>query len=244
MKKLLLVIGLTGGMIIPNLFAALDGTVKMNYGPYNGNGGGEFSAQTSPSVGSVNLGNFLTFCVEDNEYFSPGSTYSYIINSGAVAGGISGQDATDPNTGLSMDNISIGTAWLYSQFRLGNIAVNTTTAAENLQVAIWYLEGETSSLTSGATTLLSQAETGTGKSDYAGLEEDSGGAYGVVVMNLYSTSPVVTGAQAVNIGGTTYYVAQDQLAVVPEAATIIAGMLLFLPLGASTLRILRRNRMA
>jgi hypothetical protein len=36
----------------------------------------------------------------------------------------------------------------------------------------------------------------------------------------------------------------DQVVPVPEPTTIIAGALLLLPLGASTLRILRRNRMA
>jgi len=39
--------------------------------------------------------------------------------------------------------------------------------------------------------------------------------------------------------------AQDQLViVVPETSTVIAGALLLLPFGASTLRILRKNRVA
>jgi hypothetical protein len=43
---------------------------------------------------------------------------------------------------------------------------------------------------------------------------------------------------------TTQYDFDFQSVVVPEASTIIAGVLLVLPFGASTLRILRRNRMA
>jgi hypothetical protein len=242
MKKLYIVLSLAGMMAATNLYAGFDGTVTVNYGPYNGNGGGEFTANSS------GLGNFLTFCIEDNEYFNPGGTYSYIENTGAVLGGVSGQHATDPNTGLSMDNISIGTAWLYSQFRAGSIPVASTGQAEDLQLAIWFLEGEKTSvdLTAGAITLLGDAETGTGKSDYTGLEADSGGAYGVIALNLYSTSPV-SGApvnETATIDGQTYYVVQDQLAVVPESTTVIAGALLLLPFGVSTLRILRRNRMA
>jgi hypothetical protein len=58
---------------------------------------------------------------------------------------------------------------------------------------------------------------------------DSGGRYGVVALNLY------------NYNGT---LAQDQLGLVavPEPATLIAGALMLLPFGASTIRVLRRNR--
>ena len=41
-----------------------------------------------------------------------------------------------------------------------------------------------------------------------------------------------------------FWVDDISLVAVPEPTTIIAGALLLLPFGASTLRILRRNRMA
>ena len=40
------------------------------------------------------------------------------------------------------------------------------------------------------------------------------------------------------------YLELTPASAVPEASTMIAGALLLLPFGASTLRILRRNRMA
>ena len=55
-----------------------------------------------------------------------------------------------------------------------------------------------------------------------------------------------TGSEAVNI---TYAEIDGppavlELAAVPEASTVLAGALLLLPLGASTMRVLRRNHMA
>lgn len=58
---------------------------------------------------------------------------------------------------------------------------------------------------------------------------DANGVYGVAALNLYTSS----GARA-----------QDQLVIVPEPTTVIAGALLLLPFGASTLRLFCRNRTA
>ena len=65
----------------------------------------------------------------------------------------------------------------------------------------------------------------------AELTANGNGLDGVVAMNLY-TEP----------NGTP--IAQPQLAQVPETTTVVAGLLLLLPLGASTLRIFRQNRLA
>jgi hypothetical protein len=59
-------------------------------------------------------------------------------------------------------------------------------------------------------------------------------------LNGFGKTPDGYGYSIPNINGTLTVA----LAPVPEASTIIAGMLLLLPLGASSLRILRRNRMA
>jgi hypothetical protein len=61
----------------------------------------------------------------------------------------------------------------------------------------------------------------------------------------FSTPESLT--QLSSSGGTAGSYSGDLTAAlvpVPEPTTIIAGALLLLPLGASTLRILRRNRMA
>jgi hypothetical protein len=242
MKKLSTIIGVAGVLFATNLYASFDGTVTLNQGAYSYGNGGEFTAVTS------GLGTFQTFCIEYTEEFSPGNTYDYKKNTGAVAGG-PGAFATDPNTGLPMDNISIGTAWLYSQFRAGTLAnYFTGTRQANagaLQDAIWYLEGETTTLAfNGADGTyyynLAKLNAGSGGLSDAQVMADSLGAYGVIALNLFN-GPAAT---QVTKNGVTYNLNQDQLAIVPEPTTMIAGAFLLLPFGASTLRILRRNRAA
>jgi hypothetical protein len=126
---------------------------------------------------------------------------------------------------------------MYNQFRLGNATyagnLNGTTANE-VQATIWYLQGllngmtdpeNSADLSSLINAVLPQLEFDTGK-NLAALEANGNGAYGVVALNLYDG------------------IDQPQLAQVPEPTTMIAAALLLLPFGASTLRILRRNRMA
>jgi hypothetical protein len=239
MKKLCMVFGLAGMMAASNLYASFDGTMTLSQGPYSWGNGGEFTAVTS------GLGTFQTFCIEYNEEFVPNDTFDYNENTGAVAGG-AGVDATDPNTGLPMDNISIGTAYLYSQFRNGGLGTLTASQAGQLQNAIWYLEGEISlaqlSTQNGVdgTYYYNLAKTGTGTTDTT-VFKDSNGAYGVIALNLFNGTEFST---PVTINGVTYNLNQDQLAIVPvpEPTTVVAGALLLLPFGASTFRILRRQR--
>jgi hypothetical protein len=150
-----------------------------------------------------------------------------------------------------MDNISIGTAYLYSQFRNGGLGTLTSSQAGQLQNAIWYLENEISLAqlsimnSVNGTYYYNLAKSGTGRNDTT-VFNDSLGAYDVIALNLFN------GAYATQVtkNGTTYYLNQDQLAIdagftpVPEPTTMIAGALLLLPFGASTLRILRKNRAA
>lgn len=231
-----------GALAAPSVFAAYDGTLTFTgLGGGNANNGGAFNVSTTPSVGTPNLGNFSTFCIEKNEFISiPSQSYAYKINTGAVAGGIGGLKITDPNTGLPMDNISIGTAFLFSQFRAGAVGYTSDTAKSQLQVAIWYLEGEITSQTFGGVnggnfvTLATTAATLAGKA----VTDDSAGAYGVVALNLFND------ANHNGIYDTGDTALQDQLAIVPEASTITAGALLLLPFGVSVIRILRKNRVA
>jgi hypothetical protein len=248
MKKLCLLLSLAGGLYATTALASYDGTVTMGAGSYQNGVGGEFAASSS---GLGNLGDFQTFCIEYNEHIGFSSVpYNYIINSGAVAGGITGANATDPHTGLAMDNISVGTAWLYSQFRAGAsgglastyFVGNRQVNAGDLQKAIWWLEGETPyGVRNG---YIDTAETALGNLINGGVKlrddqiilDAGNNNFGVVALNLY-TGPA---SGTPSLGNR----AQDQLALVPEPATIIAGALLLLPFGASTLRILRKKRAA
>lgn len=254
MKKLCVVLGLAGIVAAPNLFAAMTVTLIDNTSQYSYANGGEFravgggtptsldsivnwsaySSSTKGTVTAVTDGSswgyssglagkayFQTFCVEYNEEFVPGTTYNVGVSQKAMYG-------SQP---LGGDPISIGTAWLYSQFAAGTLSGynyaygggrQSSTSAGALQQAIWWLEGETGGV---KTSFVTTAETALSLNDTT-IKNNSDGAYGVDVLNLGAAGAV-----------------QDQLVIViPEATTIIAGALLLLPLGASTLRILRRKR--
>jgi hypothetical protein len=233
LRLAVMVATLAGVMTAPNLFAytGLDGTLNFTASTYQNGVGGEFNAVSTPSGGSPNLGSFATFCIESSEFISdpPSGPYTYTINTGAVAGD-GGADATDPNTGLPMDNISIGTAWLYSQFSAGTLTLDTGSGsyfdanrlanAGELQDAIWYLEDEEGGQNNGYVAL---AETALGET-LPQIEADSNGAYGVVALNLFNSNGDL---------------AQDQLAVVPEPATVSCFLL-----GLSGLAYARRLRNA
>jgi hypothetical protein len=252
MKKLSALIGVAGVLFATNLYAGFDGTLTLNSSAYSWGNGGEFTAVVITSPGNLQgAPSFQTFCIEYNEEFGPGNTYSFKENTGAVAGGVNlGTLHTDPNTGLAMDNISIGTAWLYSQFRSGGLGTLTASQAGQLQNAIWYLENEITlaqlSTMNGVdgTDYYNLAKSGTVTTDTT-VFNDSLGAYHVIALNLFN------GAYSTPVNspnGAPYNLNQDQLAIdpsfVPEPTTMIAGVLLLLPFGASTLRILRRNRAA
>ena len=222
MKKILILISMLAAMAF-NSIASFDGTITLanDTSQYAYGNGGEFKAVTS------GLGTFQTFCMEYNEEFSPGGTYNYRINDGAVSGG-TGAHAVDPFTGKPMDNISIGTAWLYSQFRAETLTgynytygSDRTLSANALQQAIWWLEDEGGTKNSYVTI----AESILHLNDTT-IKGDSEGAFGVVALNLYDRNSGVN--------------AQDQLAIVPEPTAMMAGILLLLPFCASTLRIGKR----
>jgi hypothetical protein len=205
-KKLqlaIMAVALAGMMAAPNLFAyvGLDGTLYFTNSTFQNGVGGEFNAVTT------GLGSFATFCIEDGEFIGqpPSGPYTYTINTGAVTGG-PGADATDPNTSLPMDNVSLGTAWLYSQFSAGTLTLDNGTGsyftnelanAGELQQAIWFLEDEAPGVSNGYVVL---AETELGET-FSQIHADSEGAYGVVALNLFNPDGSV---------------AQDQLAIDPE----------------------------
>ena len=119
--------------------------VRLYDGPGN-NGGGEFHADVFP-FGT--LYDFITFCLQLNEYFTPGQTM--------YVGGV-----TD-HTVLGNDPISPQTAFLYTAFTNGTLAnyafsgnvlfngvtYNRVGTATALQMAFWSLENEAARATNG-----------------------------------------------------------------------------------------------
>jgi hypothetical protein len=227
MKKLVTLIGVAGVLFATNLYA---GFVTLTEVGGNANGGGLFQAATTAN------GTFDTFCISINTTFYPGTQYSYDLSSTIGAYGI------PPASSF----IAAGTAYLYQQFSLGNVNYAGVGNANAVQAAIWYLQGDLSgtvdlengnNLASLLTPILNQVQTDTGLT-WAQQALNGNGALRVVAMNLYT-------------GTDTSSYDQPQLAIdptlnfrtlpVPEPTTMIAGALLLLPFGASTLRILRKR---
>ncbi len=161
---------------------------------------------------------FGTFCIERNEYFTPGDTYDVVLNNGSVNGGESG--AVN-----GKDIISNATAYLYEQFAIGSLigfVYGNATHAAQLQNTFWELEGETSGPDDFGSFLALAQSIANWSADYTGSA--------VKAMNLTQTKN----------GVTTLH--QDQLvylghANVPDSGSSIA--LLFL--GVAGLAAIRRQ---
>ena len=140
----------------------------------------------------TNSADFLTFCLEIDEYFTPGENLKIgSISNQALRGGLN----TD-----SGDFISGTTAFLYTQFRGG--AAGYTNGAL-LQEAIWKLENEVSTVSAAAANLIGDAQTqmaaiGWGLNDLGNVR----------VANLYRGANYATHAQ-------------DMLVMVPEPGTLL-----------------------
>jgi hypothetical protein len=172
-------------------------TITVYTNPYSDSlGGGEFTAITSPSLdissysplamlnSPSGLLGFETFCLEFHEYFSPGSPYSYTRSNTVYDGGV----------GPAGDPLSIGTAWLYSQFAKGLLTNYRYTSASDrlsdaliLQETFWYLEDE--KWASNGTVIALPADQKflnllPGISDD---KNDANGLYGTEALNLTST---------------------------------------------------------
>jgi len=220
--------------------ALLGGLLSSGYVTTNGTSVGTADG-TLMNPGFGGLVGFQTFCVEYNEYITLPGTYEATISAGAIYGGVAGGVDPDGPGGLpSTDLISVGTAYLYSQFATGALASQGYTytngaaranSAVMLQQAIWYLEDEISlsdtqktantflTGTFGAITLFGDG-TGVG---VGGAKAASDGAYNVKVLNL---------------GGTAPNQKQDQLIMtVPDSGVTIA----LLGLGLGGVAFLRRR---
>ena len=104
--------------------------VIISQGVGGANNGGSFNID---KIGDDEGILFSTFCLERNEYFSPGETLLVgSVSNAAVQGGLSGGNP---------DPISSATAFLFYQWATDQIA-HTTANANALQLAIWHLEGE------------------------------------------------------------------------------------------------------
>jgi len=219
-------------------FAGQTGTIKVNRDrdgtdAYSGTSAGEFKVVAFTGLNVPPLGNnvltggtglFQTFCVEFNEDIAMAKTYDWELNTAAVGGGV---------TGGNPDPLDARTAYLFSQFWKGTLSDYEYTDlgdqvgergwySEQLQRAIWYLEGEVSSLTgySQAQTWVNEATTAISDGDWSGIGN-------VRVLNVTSID-ATTGAVLQR---------QDLLVLVPLPPAAFAGFLLLGGMG-----VIRRRR--
>jgi hypothetical protein len=209
---------LSAAMIAVCVPKAMALTIKIDRiaGYYSGIGG-EYNVKivsgSIPNLGydakAMVNGGFETFCLETNEHISPPETVNAVIGTAAVNGGVGGGNP---------DPISLGTAFLYSQFATGMLlgydytAAGRATSADLLQKAIWCLEGEGNCGTNQFLTLAYSQFGG-----QSAAQADSNGAYGVFVLN---TTSIPNGTNR-----------QDMLVyVTPEPGTMLllgSGLLAF-----------------
>ena len=249
-----------GLLAAPSLFASMQVTLLDNTGLSSHSDAGEFravgndaldavvnweaySSATTGTVGATAAKSwsykpsraggkyFETFWIEYDEMVSPGTPYNV---------GISDNSRFDQAGKYPETPVTLGTAWLYSHFAAGTLAyidmhgaskfyryaygTGRTSDAGALQAAIWFLQGEEGGLNNVWAQAAQDALGG-----LTACEADAKGRWGVKALNL-------------DVYGQT----QNLLVVasVPEPPTHTAGALLLLALGASTLRVLRKNRAA
>lgn len=144
-------------------------------------------------VAALNGTSFQSFCLEHNENVGSGTNvYEYVVNTGAMKGGASGQ--TSPN----FDPIDPLTAYMYKSFVEGTLigydyGAGREASADALQDAIWYVEGEIPFLTIGSG-FWAQA-----------VAANPTGIGNVRALNLFQ--------------GPTY--CQDQITLIPEPTTMM-----------------------
>jgi len=166
--------GMKNGMILGAIALGMisglanAGTIKLDTTALNGgNGGGAFKATslTGYNGETDGAGQFLTFCMEKYETFTPGQNYTTTINDHTI--GAVGNVA-----------LSAKVAFLYTNYRLGSLAGFDNSPSDNgkLQEAIWALQNNMAAPAPGANEFYDLA--------IASNWQDIGN---VRVLNLYSS---------------------------------------------------------
>lgn len=199
------------GLVAFSLFLPISGVyavpisvgdyIKFSDGPGN-TAGGEFIITSVDGTYS-----FTSFCIETNEYINFSSEFKVDSISTAAYNGGSGGGTPDP--------LDPKTAYLYYMFATNQLSgydygipAQRIQDANSLQLAIWYLEGEITSLTDAqALAWIDEAAAAIASGNWSGLGN-------VRVLNISYANP-----------GT---LAQSQLVLVPEPSTLLllgAGLL-------------------
>jgi hypothetical protein len=204
----------------------VDGNYDTNATWGGGGGGGEFLVTEQIALGEI----FKTFCIEVNENITLPGTYYVTLDNGAIQGG---------NSGGNPDPLSDATKWLYYWY-VSNLLdtfdlpggsdyfYDSQNSANELQEAIWYLEGEGSA--GGLASRLVTKATSAGTFNVPNAD--------VLVMNLWSTYPV-TNEYTQRRQSQLYFRTTQGGNEVPEPASIAIWSMISL---AGVIGVCRRSR--
>lgn len=148
--------------IVPNVGADTV-TVRRLTGYAGANGGGEFNVTASNPllfcgvysrstyITSGGITGFESFCLEEKEAIGGGTVYNYTLSQAAKLGGATpAQRGRLPGDNTPSDPLSLGSAWLYTQFSAGTLpgydytpGAGRIASATDFQKALWALENET-----------------------------------------------------------------------------------------------------
>ncbi|MFZ0034015.1 MAG: PEP-CTERM sorting domain-containing protein [Sedimentisphaerales bacterium] len=180
---------------------ATAGTVIISQGLFESRGDyqdGELYATLSGVPGMPNGVRIGTFCVEMSEPLDLDISYNADVSTAAIKGSTTSQDPLGPKT-----------AWLYYQYYIGNIVIDTGAKATDFQYAIWKLEDEDTQ----------DAADWASISPYWGTE-----AQAYYDMAMASSWTDIGPVRVLNLGSAPDYPIQDIL-IIPEPATIGLFML-------------------
>lgn len=114
------------------------------------------AARRAASNANRAVKDFQTFCMEQGENVSNNTTYTFSIDTAAVAGG----RGNGPLAAGNPDPLGDEAAWLYTQFRYNTLSgynmwgdslteLQRERSARTLQHALWYFENELGTATTG-----------------------------------------------------------------------------------------------
>jgi hypothetical protein len=224
------------------LNGSLDETGQVNNGrggtSYQSVSAGLFSVQVVNLSQANNTFTIGTFCTDVGVSWNSAAT-RYTAVAFAGADGVSPAWSVVPQ---AIQNVS----YIYNQYYLPAAANNSLTAdqAAGMQLAIWEVlydtgsQGTISSSLSSGNFRARNFDTGTMTDAAAYVADVNAARTGGWNFTQYTDTwldPVNNCSQGLIWNNTT---------PVPEPTTLIAGALLFLPFGASTLRFVRKNRSA
>jgi hypothetical protein len=197
-KKLMFIVAVCVLMTAPVFANPTIQVVSHGYGTTNG---GEFNLKVINGPIGINAtgSTFYTFCVEKTEYLNYGNYYDVQINTVALYN----------NGGSGNSNpLDARSAYLFTNYVNGSLGARSNTLANNVQNAIWYIEGQQV----GTNSLVAQADTAVA----VGGEWYGKGLDNVRVLNMWTQGRA----------GEYNYRAQDQLVMivpVPAPGAILLG---------------------